>query len=237
MSRTGAFILSPPSGALQLGGARPDDLLILTSHPDQAILVGCGAGNQPSISITSSNVSIRGNLVAPSNTMQDLVVTGQLTVQSAQFTAPSGQVGPTLLLVPPIQYVDIQPDGVGPQYTLGNTIDPGNPGSSLLVGSTAGGFLLDTSGTVWTQARLLLRGTWLANTAGLTNHLKLRRSDGTQIGATRVIENTPAQTAGYFFFYTESFTVDEYGSSTSLQIVNASVGRALRICSVHIQFV
>ncbi len=236
MSKTGAFVLSPPSGALQLEGARPDDLLILTSHQDQAILVGCGLGTQPCMAISASNVHIRGSLLVPNNTIEQLVVTDGLTTQTNQVVVPSGHVGPVVLLVPPITYVDCV--GAGGAYRLDSSIDPGNPGAALLVGSQNGGFLLGVSGPTWTRARLLLRGTWLADTAGLTNQLRLRREDGTQLGAPRVIENTPAQSAGYFFFFTEWFTVDEYAASSWLEVVNDSpAGRTLRICSVHIQFI
>lgn len=236
-AKTGAFVLAPVEGPVQLQGARVDDLLVMTSHGDQAIYMGCGQGAAPSIMFTGSNIILNKHTTAAAMTVEaldiaNLIVGSNVIIQGTESLIPSGPLAQTFVLVPPISFTDVP--ATGGVFSLDQTLEPGNPGSKLTAGSSVNGFLVGASAK-WSKARFVIRGTWLTDSAGLTNTVEVRDEAGATV-ATASLTNTPVQAAGYFFFVTGWFTYASVSSSSKIDLVNNG-SSPLRISSVHIQLV
>jgi hypothetical protein len=179
-------------------------------------------------SLVSGDAFYLGNVGIGTTTTSD-----KLTIEG-NIRTPAGTLGPTLMIMAPISYIDISSSG---RFAMDQTMEPGNPASSreFVYQSFLG---IDGSGeaAVWGKARFIFRGVLMSSTE-VSSDMTIERFDYSNTTysdiSTFTISNANNMNKGYKFIVTPWFSILSTDAHYALKNVSPAT---FRLCSVHMQF-
>lgn len=218
-------------------GTFNSNIMVLGNSTLGANVAVTGSLTTTGVAVFNSNVSAASIIVAGTGAFNSNLMVAGTCSATGNVISSAGTLGPMFCIVQPSTYVDIAP---GSRLAIDNSLEAGNPASSMTRNFIHQSFLGNNGGTdtlTWSRARFFFRGVLLSDTETLStmtiDAFNVSTQNYTTV-ATFSVDNTPGQGKGFKFIASPWISLES--DISHFAVAHSDATTPFRIGSVHVQF-